>query len=324
MANGTCPNCNSYIERGTYRCNNCGYYSFPFALDKYNVPAATYTKTAEDIKSAISQNRLCPGVYIFNALVCRGEIPLRVGNANYRKSIYNSIGGKLLLTERNLYFVSHGVLQKANIIRIALADIVSAVYSNSIMNISDVITVSAGNAVYEFIVYEGHQWVNHINTQASIKSPTAAALNYVTSTSSPYPTQAAQVQNTQQAQSQPSQGYKSKYHNSNSSIRSAFHSTYKSGETPANIYAEPVDVQQNAYTPVQQGYKPHQAAPQERPYQPHQNTYDFSQRAETEGSYTPNRQADRAAPQNATAYKNTAQPQSAPAAKRVFTLVPLE
>ncbi|MBQ6773526.1 MAG: SHOCT domain-containing protein [Synergistaceae bacterium] len=153
-----CPNCGADYNPAQYKCEYCGSFIFmnSESNDKeFNIP--------ENIIHEMSNNSSSsPGIYVYGSLLGKGEIPLRLGLANYYTSQFIGVGGKLLLTKSNLYFTSHKVFQSKKEVKINLLDITS---TNQELNLffSQHIAIYEGDHKHRFVVYGGREWIRMIN-----------------------------------------------------------------------------------------------------------------------------------------------------------------
>ena len=153
-----CPNCGADYNPAQYKCEYCGSFIFlgEDSKDKeFNVP--------ENIIHDMTNNAASsPGIYVYGSLLGKGEIPLRLGLANYYTSKFIGVGGKLLLTKSNLYFTSHKVFQAKIDLKINLLDITSV---NQELNlfVSQHISVCENGSKHRFVVYGGKEWIRMIN-----------------------------------------------------------------------------------------------------------------------------------------------------------------
>lgn len=148
-----CPNCGADYNPAKYKCEYCGSFVFMNEEKQFNVPQTII----HEMREATS-----PGIYVYGSLLGKGEIPLRLGLANYYTSKFVGVGGKLLLTKSNLYFTSHKVLQAKTDLKINLLDITSV---NQVLNlfVSQHILIQENGNSHRFVVYGGKEWINMIN-----------------------------------------------------------------------------------------------------------------------------------------------------------------
>lgn len=148
-----CPNCGADYNPAKYKCEYCGSFVFMNEEKQFNVPQTII----HEMREATS-----PGIYVYGSLLGKGEIPLRLGLANYYTSKFVGVGGKLLLTKSNLYFTSHKVFQAKTDLKINLLDITSV---NQVLNlfVSQHILIQENGNSHRFVVYGGKEWINMIN-----------------------------------------------------------------------------------------------------------------------------------------------------------------
>ena len=147
-----CPNCGGAYNPAHIRCEYCGSFIIMSNENQYSVPA----HIIEEIESNDSN---CPGVYVFGTLLGKGEIPLRLGAANYYKNTFVNVGGKVLLTKKSIQFSTHTFMQSKDTLVIPLKDIIKAEYDRSNLGISDQISVYTSEKRHKFVVYGGKEWV---------------------------------------------------------------------------------------------------------------------------------------------------------------------
>ena len=95
-------------------------------------------------------------------MIGRGEVPLRLGAANYYKNAFINVGGKVLLTKKSLQFSSHTFVQGKKTVVIPISEIIRAEYDGSNLGISDQISVYTAEKRHKFVVYGGNSWVSMI------------------------------------------------------------------------------------------------------------------------------------------------------------------
>ena len=151
-----CPNCGGAYNPTKMRCEFCG--NFIIMTDKeFDVPKEIVSEIKSAMIEANNTNSKQPGVYIFGSLIGKGEVPLRLGPGSYYKSLI-AVGGKILLTESNLYFSSHTFAQGKTDVCIPLSSVLS-VQQTSSFGVSQTITVATNDKNYKFLVYHGKRWV---------------------------------------------------------------------------------------------------------------------------------------------------------------------
>ncbi len=127
----------------------------------FTIPHDTVAQMKQEIAQADNDPEKYPGIYFFGSLMGKGEVPLRLGAANYYKNMFNSLGGRLLLTEQKLYFSTHNIFQGKSDLCLDLTEIDAASYEKN-MIVSDKISVSVAEKKHYFIVYGGNEWVSMI------------------------------------------------------------------------------------------------------------------------------------------------------------------
>ena len=147
-----CPNCGAGFDPSKHKCDYCGSFIFVDEIKQFNVP--------ENTLKEMSGTK----VYVHGNLLNNGEVPLRIGLANYYTSRFLGVGGKLFLTQSNLYFSSHGVLQQRVDVQISLKDIKDVTLDRNLF-VSQHISVHTNDGnKYTFVVYGGKEWINKINS----------------------------------------------------------------------------------------------------------------------------------------------------------------
>lgn len=158
MKSLTCPNCAAAYDPASYKCDYCGSFIVSSDQKQLTVPQNVVSEMAAKRNTAS-----CPGIYVFGSLLGQGEIPLRLGAANYYKNAFIGVGGKLLLTEFNLYFSSHTFMQGKTDLCIPLKDITEVNYELNLV-VSEHISVTANGKKHRFVVFGGQEWIDKIET----------------------------------------------------------------------------------------------------------------------------------------------------------------
>ena len=156
MKDYKCPNCGADYNPAKYKCDYCGSFVIMSEQKQFNVPESTVREMTQEAANT-------PGIYVLGTLLGKGEVPLRLGLANYYTSKFLGIGGKLLLTKSNLYFTSHTVFQDKVNLCINLLEITSVTQDKNLI-VSQHISVHTSDNKYTFVVYGGKEWVSMINT----------------------------------------------------------------------------------------------------------------------------------------------------------------
>lgn len=163
-----CPNCGAKYNPAKMRCEFCGSFVV-FPKEKmFTIP----DDIVAEMKAAVQQpdtnaSKEQLGIYIFGSLLEKGEVPLRLGSANYNKT-----RGKLLLTEKNLYFLSNKFAQGKTDVCIPLTSILSIQQIGN-LGISQTIAALTNEKQYSFVVYHGKEWVKTIENAKSGKTVSA-------------------------------------------------------------------------------------------------------------------------------------------------------
>ncbi|MBQ4470589.1 MAG: SHOCT domain-containing protein [Synergistaceae bacterium] len=158
-----CPNCGAEYNPAQYKCEYCGSFIIMTEEKQFNVPEKIIHEMSESASTS-------PGIYVYGYLLGKGEIPLRLGLANYYTGKFMGVGGKLLLTKSNLYFTSHKVFQAKTDLKINLLDITSV---NQELNlfVSQHISIHENGNSHRFVVYGGKEWINMINAAINDYTP---------------------------------------------------------------------------------------------------------------------------------------------------------
>ena len=106
-----------------------------------------------------------PGVEIFGRFLGKGERPIALGAANFFTGII-SAGGKLFLTDKNLYFSAHALNVGRKECKIALQDITEVKIALNLL-ISQHLVVKTKTDSYRFVVYHGKDWLAKIQNAAA-------------------------------------------------------------------------------------------------------------------------------------------------------------
>ena len=159
-----CPNCGAPYNPSKFVCESCGSYVIMSNANQFNVPKQTIDHIAEKIdRAAADPESSYPGTYVFGKLLGAGEIPIRMGAANYYTSALFSSGGKLLLTGTNLYFSSHMFNAGKTDLCIPLSEVTEVKHDRNQI-VSDMISVYTAAARHKFVVYGGKEWVEQIRS----------------------------------------------------------------------------------------------------------------------------------------------------------------
>ena len=171
-----CPNCGAPYNPAKYECESCGSFIILSDEKQFNVPRQTVDGILEKLSRAEEGGGAdYPGTYVFGKLLGRGEVPLRLGEANYYTSALFASGGKLLLTGTNLYFSSHAFNIGKTELRIPLADITEVKHDRNQI-ISDQISVFTKEKRHKFVVFGGEEWIEMIRkAQAEPPKPRGSA-----------------------------------------------------------------------------------------------------------------------------------------------------
>ena len=153
-----CPNCGANYNPSKYTCDYCGSYIF-LSNDNY----VDFSKVKIELPSKpIEDDGQYPGVYVFGRLLGKGERPVTLGAANYYEGIMSTSGGKLLLTNKSLFFSAHAFNVGKQEVRIDLNEIKEVKLGANLL-ISQHILVKTGPKTHDFVVYHGKDWIRLIN-----------------------------------------------------------------------------------------------------------------------------------------------------------------
>ena len=159
-----CPNCGAPYNPAKYECESCGSFVIISDANQFTVPQKTVSEIAEKISRAEADPGVkYPGTYVFGKLLGEGEIPLRLGAANYYTSALFAAGGKLLLTGTSLYFSSHAFNLGNSDLCIPLTEITEVKHDRNQI-VSDQISVYTGQKRHRFVVFGGKEWVEMIRS----------------------------------------------------------------------------------------------------------------------------------------------------------------
>ncbi len=143
-----CPKCGEPYNPKKNQCEHCGSYIIESEEKSVDLPEINVEEYS--------------GVYVFGKLLGKGERPIRLGWANYFTGII-SAGGKLLLTNRNLYFKAHQVNIGRRECTIDLNDIRDIKLALNLL-ISQHIVIYTKSDSHRFVVYHGQEWIDAIKT----------------------------------------------------------------------------------------------------------------------------------------------------------------
>ncbi|WIL37465.1 zinc ribbon domain-containing protein [Kurthia sp. YJT4] len=140
-----CPNCSAVYNPKTENCAYCGSY-----IIVTNKKSGTYQIKNEE------------KIYFNSVMLDSGEYPIRSGLANIYNSFFNSDGGQLLLTNRRLIFVTHGLNLNPNFYwETNLKDIQNVQLTKNLL-ISQHIIIITPKKKLKFVVYRGKEWIRDI------------------------------------------------------------------------------------------------------------------------------------------------------------------
>ena len=175
-----CPNCGAPYNPTQLKCEYCDSFIIISNEQQYNVPREIFEPIIAKRQEIQQEDKAIPekpevkipGIYVYGTLLGENEIPIRLGSANYYVNALVNKGGKVLLTEKKLYFSSHNFVQSKTDLTIDLKDIEKAVFDSNML-ISQQISVYAKGKRHKFVVYGGREWVEKIMEakEALLKKP---------------------------------------------------------------------------------------------------------------------------------------------------------
>ena len=161
-----CPNCGADYDPTHYKCEYCGSFVFMNEDKQFNVPEHVIHEMNDNSSSS-------PGIYVYGTLLGKGEIPLRLGLANYYTSKFIGVGGKMLLTKSSIYFTSHNVFQSKINLHINLLDITDVTQELNLIVSQHIVIHENGNR-HRFVVYGGKEWIRMINAAINDYTPSVS------------------------------------------------------------------------------------------------------------------------------------------------------
>ena len=168
MAN-LCPNCKAGYNASSCKCTSCGAYIISSDANSFDVPR----EVIEGIKNSYDRSGF-PGVFVHNTRLGAGEFPLRLGVSKYYWTGVTGTAGKLLLTDKKLYFSAHRFTYYRPNETFDLSDIEKVEYDSNLL-LSHQISVYVRGERHKFVVYRGKEWVDLINTAKKHFAPAAPA-----------------------------------------------------------------------------------------------------------------------------------------------------
>jgi len=88
-----CPNCGAPYNPAKYECESCGSFVIISDANQFTVPKQTVSEIEAKVSRAAEDSAArYPGTYVFGKLLGEGEIPLRLGAANYYTSALMASG----------------------------------------------------------------------------------------------------------------------------------------------------------------------------------------------------------------------------------------
>lgn len=152
----TCPNCGGPYNPAKRNCEYCGSYIIFTNLNEENYSVETFLSAEKP--------DTYKGIYIYGILLDKDEYPVRMGGANYRKSMLNAVGGHLLLTNKRLAFISHSINFGGEMALYLPMNSLKRAEPGANLGISAVYSVyDNSNKKYTFVIYGRNEWVEKTN-----------------------------------------------------------------------------------------------------------------------------------------------------------------
>ncbi|MBQ8899063.1 MAG: SHOCT domain-containing protein [Clostridia bacterium] len=169
-----CPNCKAGYNASSCKCTSCGAYIISSDANSFDVPR----EVIEGIKNSYDRSGF-PGVFVHNTRLGAGEFPLRLGVSKYYWTGVTGTAGKLLLTDKKLYFSAHRFTYYRPNETFDLSDIEKVEFDSNLL-LSHQISVYVKGERHKFVVYRGKEWVDLINTAKKHFAPAAPAIKVAT------------------------------------------------------------------------------------------------------------------------------------------------
>lgn len=151
-----CPNCGGAYNPAKRNCEYCGSYIIFTDLKEENYSANDF------LDDNRPQNY--KGIYIYGILLDHDEYPIRMGVANYKKSAFNAVGGHLLLTNKRLAFISHGLNFGGKMeLNIQLNQLTRADAGANFGISAQFHAYDIFSNKHTFVIYGRNEWVNKTN-----------------------------------------------------------------------------------------------------------------------------------------------------------------
>lgn len=172
-----CPKCGASYNAEKHQCEHCGCYIFG-SNDNFKDLSDIETR----LKKLESSDKY-PGIYVFGRLLGQGERPITLGDASYFTGMV-SAGGKLLLTNKSLYFSAHEINVGRKEQKLDLKDITNVELGINFL-ISQHLLITANGDKHRFVVYHGKDWLQKIKEAIAkideivVEEEAAPSNNYV-------------------------------------------------------------------------------------------------------------------------------------------------
>ena len=154
MKSNNCPSCGAPIPPSVFHCEYCGSYLIPENDDEDFIKSSF-----ESVLKTEKENSV---VCVCGKNLEKGEYPIRSGKANLYRGITDAAGGHLVLTNRRLLFIDHGLngwlAVKPDEESISLKDI-SKINTKTVIFISKRLIVEKKNSSkQEYVVWNLDKW----------------------------------------------------------------------------------------------------------------------------------------------------------------------
>lgn len=157
----SCPNCGAPYNPKLRNCEYCGSYLIFTDKNEENYINMSFEVPAD--------KKNYNGIYVYGIRLVGDEKPIRMGVANYSKSAFNTVGGHLLLTNKRLIFISHGMNFGGKIeLELNLNDLIKAEVGANLIISGKFSVTDKYNKNYSYVVYGRHEWADM--TKSEIQS----------------------------------------------------------------------------------------------------------------------------------------------------------
>ena len=151
-----CPNWNGPYNPAKRACEYCGSYIIFTDLKEENYSSGLFNGGTKPDNYK--------GIYVYGILLDYDEYPVRMGVANYKKSMLNAVGGHLLLTNKRLAFISHAFNIGGKMALDLPLNHLKEAQIGANFGISGQYSVfDIANNKYTFVVYGQKEWTNRTN-----------------------------------------------------------------------------------------------------------------------------------------------------------------